>query len=143
MDRFKVDKITKYCGDYWTYEKRVSKCWFVMSITFGLVTVFTVAVIAYFFRHNMEYAWHASREAIERPGTEAANMLVSVFTILLYVIAGLGIIGLVCYMCRRRATDNREEAQINEVQLPDRKTTENNANPVGENDNEQPSIIRP
>ena len=107
MDGIKVDKITKLFGDDWTYEKRVSKCWFVMSITFGLVTVFAVAFIAYFFRHSMEYAWHASREAIERPGTEAANILVSVFTFVLYVLAGLVILGLVCYMCRSRATDNK------------------------------------
>ena len=67
----------------------------------------------------------------------------SVFIIVLCVLAGLGILGLVYYKFCRRATDNEEEAQITEVQMPERKTTKNNANSVDENDNEQPPIIRP
>ena len=27
LDKFKVDNITKLFGEYWTYERRVSKCW--------------------------------------------------------------------------------------------------------------------
>ena len=115
MDRFKVDKITKLFGDEWTYEKRVSKCRFVMSITFGLVTVFTVSVISYFYWYSMEYAWHASREAIERPGLldqESLDYLWNVF----YVIAGLGILGLIYYTwhARNRGADNEEDAQNTE-----------------------------
>ena len=67
----------------------------------------------------------------------------SIFIIVLCVLAGLGILGLVYYKCCNRETDNEEEAQITEVQMPDRKKTENNANSVDKNDNEQPPIIQP
>ena len=104
LDKFKVDNITKLFGEDWTHERHVSKCWFVMSITFGSLVGFMVAVIGYFYWHSMEYAWHACREAIERPGLLDQESVDVLWTVL-YVLAVL--IGLVLgYVCPEWCNNN-------------------------------------
>lgn len=120
LDKFKVDNITKLFGDDWTYEERVKKCWYVMTITFGSLVGFMVAVIGYFYWHSMEYAWHACREAIERPGLldqESVDVLWTVFYVLAALISlGLSYIGYRC--CNNtNKTDDEKRDQLNQPLL--------------------------
>ena len=90
-----------------------------MSITFGSLVGFMVAVIGYFYWHSMEYAWNACMEAIERPrllDQDSVDVLWNVFYVLAALISlMLGYIGYRC--CNNSKTDDKKVEQLNQPLL--------------------------
>ena len=113
LEKFKVDKIVTFTGELWNYYDRVYKYYFIMSTIFVPLIGLFVGVMYYYFGHDMQYAWHASREAVARPGLirkEEWDSLASAFMVALYILAGLASLGLgyCCYKSCTNKTNNEK-----------------------------------
>ena len=119
LEKFKVDQFTTFKSAMdvdWSFYERVKKTAFTLTFTFVPIVSLTIGIIKTFFLYDTEYAWHATREAVERPGffSQEVETLKSV---VLYILAGLAFILLCCcnICCKSSEAVNQGEVEFSVV----------------------------
>lgn len=116
LEKFKVDQFTTFESTSrvdWSFIERVKKTVFTLTFTYVPIVSLMIYIIMTYFLHDTEYAWHATREAVERPGffSQEVETLKSV---VLYILAGLTFILLCCCntCCKSSEAVNRVEVEL-------------------------------